>query len=131
MSGACPGDMPAAQGTECQPATGECDLAASCDGASSSCPTNPNKPDGTACTGGTCLAGACMDTGAGGSGGGGTGGGGGAGGGGGTGGNSPDGTLVVGDGCGCVVAGMTEREGAAMWAALGLLGMILARRRRS
>ncbi|MDI1482566.1 MYXO-CTERM sorting domain-containing protein [Polyangium sp. y55x31] len=49
----------------------------------------------------------------------------------GAGGTGGGGTSGDSGGCGCVAAGTTEREGAAAWAALGLLGMIFARRRRS
>ncbi|MDI3285473.1 kelch repeat-containing protein [Polyangium sp. 15x6] len=120
------------------PAPDACHEPGVCEVLSGQC-VDTAKPDGTPCPGGTCLGGACMSGGSssssgtggsGGNGGGGNGGGGGAGGGG-TGGNGADDPLIVGDGCGCVAAGTTGREGAAAWAALGLIGMLLARRRRS
>ena len=41
-------------GSVCRTATGECDLAEVCDGASPQCPTDALSPSGTACTNGLC-----------------------------------------------------------------------------
>jgi len=96
----------------CRAAANECDVAETCSGSTTSCPTDVLSPDGTACSAGQCHAGACLadggsDGGGGtGTGGGGTGGasgasGGGAGGAsGGTGGAATGGTGASGGGSG-------------------------------
>jgi hypothetical protein len=52
----------AASGTTCRPAKGSCDVAETCDGTATTCPTDVYKTDGTACTGGTCKSGTCVPT---------------------------------------------------------------------
>lgn len=54
----------------CRPAAGACDLAETCDGAGTQCPSDESKPNGAVCTdadacttGDACMAGACVSSG--------------------------------------------------------------------
>src|SRR5439155_9464817 len=51
-------------GTVCRAATGDCDLAATCTGTTTTCPSNPFKPSGTACPddGNVCTSDVCSGT---------------------------------------------------------------------
>jgi hypothetical protein len=62
----CPADLKEPGGTPCRPATGVCDVAEDCDGASDACPADLFQPDGQSCSDGlfcngdeTCQTGSC------------------------------------------------------------------------
>jgi len=125
QAGVCNGAMP----VTCM-AQDECHDAGMCDSTNGMC-SNPEKADGTPCTGGTCKAGACIpDTGSSSSssssGAGGAGGEGGSATGGSGGGATTDDT-----GCGCRVAGSDDGPSSSAFAGLALAAMAMIRRRRS
>jgi uncharacterized membrane protein YgcG len=113
-----------------------CHAAGVCAAATGKC-TNPEKPDGTACAGGTCAAGVCVSTpdGSGSGSGGGSGGGSGSGDGSGSGsgggsgsgsGGGSGGTPEMSGGCGCDVVGAPGLS--LSWLSLGLLLALLRAR---
>lgn len=113
----------------CPPASDACHDPGACDPGTGTC-SNPAKPDGTVCSGGTCESGVCVPDGAGGSGAGGdaaSGAGGSAVGGGAAGDAAGGGSTESGGGCGCRVAPRAPHRALSLLFALSFATAGLAR----